>query len=457
MPLHLRSMAEELAPLKDGKSDQLRFNEAMHRHEFSELVDAIPTLPSLKHFGMQQADLQEADYRRLADALATRNDLEEIELHKSLMTDDAAVAISNALKNHPNLNKINISYCDLNAKGLEAFTDVIADSPQFRHLAASSNHWNQETLDKLALSLRDKPALAALSLGQRTHAPLDETALEQSLLQHPHPNLVTVTGVSSTAIDALVDRNLAARTKVQYFLKGLREGQQDYATLSRPDVLTPNYDATGRLQGWDVAKNFNLFDALFLAQTRRDAIVDYQKNDAAFQPVERLLDMMPTIAKGEAVTPQSLFEEDAQDIAPLHNPRTWQNHPQLLQALAEQKALTPEILTQETRRGDTLLESALRNLPTSTVIDQLAPHGIKLGKQTLLDAEGKPNKVLDIIISKGEQAQLFTYENWVGSSPRELNAVVEALPKELSDNLPPLNGLHQILRAAQPSRTGIGR
>lgn len=459
MPLHLNNMTDELAPLMQGKQETLRFNGPMSRSEFAELVKAIPDLPSLKLLHLQQAYLQSSDVKALSSALSTRTDLQELGLHKSPITDEDAILLADALKPHKDFRALQISYCELQDEGMNALVDVIARSPNFRSLTASGNKWNQSTHDKLAVALSDKSDLATLSLWRDEKPPLDEHILEKSLLQNPHPNLVTTTGIHSHAIGALTSRNLAARVDAGRFLDALNASGDSYAKRVNLQVLEPVVSSSRGIShtiGFNVVKDFDIVDAIFKTQTRRTALIDFSRNEGKLAAFDDFLKQMPKLEAGIKPSIDALFKEDAQGFSPLENPITWQNHPNLLTELAQENGLSTANRQRTTSRGTHLLDAALSYLPTESVIDQIVPVGLRIGREELLTGEGKPTKLLDIIFSKGETTQLFTLSNWAGKSKNEVKSLVMALPEDMKPTVPPLLGLFQQLDAARPS-TSRGR
>lgn len=449
MPLHLKNLSDELKPLKEGKQAILRYNGPLSHSELNELLEAIPTLPSLKVLSLEQASLQQEDVKKLADALSQRDDLQELAISKTPLSDEGAVALSDALKKHKDLRSLQLSYCDLTEKGMDAFVDTISGAPHFRGLYASGNEWSQSNSDKLAVAISDKTELSALSLGSGAAAGLDEYALERSLLNNPHPNLITTTGIESAAVDALTSRNLHARVEAGKFVAELAKSGEDYAKNVNPKSRTAILDGERQIVDW-LEKDIDITDAIFKTQTRRAAIRDFSRSDSTLQPFDALLESMPSLPADQKITLDALFKEDAQGIAPLDNPLTWQHHPDLLKTLAQNGELSSESRKRETSRGTHLLEAALSYLPTKSVIEQIQPLGLKIGRSELLTEDNKPTKTLDIIFSKGEVAQLFDFKNWVGQSKNTLQAFTADLPNEMRPSIPSLMRLSQQLDATRP-------
>ena len=154
--------------------------------------------------------------------------------------------------------------------------------------------------------------------------------------------------------------------------------------------------------------------------------------------------------------PETLLAPDAKGDAILGKAHNWEFLDAICQELAaSDKPLTLEHLLQTNRDGVTYLETALEEAPLDKVMAGLRHCGIYLRKDQLIDPEtGDANKFLRAACLNKNPGALFHADNWQGANPRDVSAVLKAMPEEVQDKIPNRHQLVATLRQAASREPG---
>ncbi|MBM3616953.1 MAG: hypothetical protein FJX23_00220 [Alphaproteobacteria bacterium] len=429
---HYPLLDQRLDEIRKAESDDLQLNfDRMNGEDIERVAQAIFTAPFLRkvHF---MGPVNSAATHLLSEALASRSDIVDFGWTSNKGQDENIAKAINSLENSKGLNTLYVTWSDAGEKTMDAVIKRIEANPDFEHLFASGGTWSQETHDRLAEAVKDKKSLITLNTSTRK-LDLDDTKLAEALANNPHPNLLAPIGCHELDVIHLKNDNNAACERVKTAFKRIPEeiDQNTFNATLTPQLLADSAERLPALKSCDAMGATHLAHYTALAETLPQS--------------ENPLDISTLFAKNET------------GFAPIENPLTWREVPDLLAQLESSGKLDNESLSLRTEKGSSLSDMALLHAPAGEVLPVLNRFGIKLKKDALLTEEGQPTELLERLHSRGELSAIFSPTNWTGSTPGELRATVEALPKEMADKLPPLNGLQQILRAAQPSRSGIGR
>lgn len=433
MPLHFRTMGDELKLLKNGQSSALRFNGPMTTDDIRELIAAVPELPKLKSVNLTGIGFTPEDFKALTDALVKHTGIQEIILNNNLIDKEKAAGLAEVIRANTGLRRLELAYCDMEDAALASVCGALASVRDLQVLNLNANKWQQNSREHLAFGIASQKNLCSLQIGrEEENAP--QEIFERALLSSPHPNLCTLNGVSSEKVISLIKRNQKARNDANHLL-----GDLSYAEVYPEQVGHTSPEAI---------RNIEL---------RRPSIFHYTHNSDALDVMDDFIRHMPRLPDDAPLTVDALFSEDAHGVAPIENPHMWRDHPDMMNQLAEQKLLKSETLAKRTSRGVSLLDSALSYLPAKHVIAALNRQGQRLGKASLLQENGEASPLLHILHQKGEIKDLFTLDNWIGARHGELNALVNALPDTMKVTIPSLHRLKAALDSTAKDRSQIGR
>lgn len=148
----------------------------------------------------------------------------------------------------------------------------------------------------------------------------------------------------------------------------------------------------------------------------------------------------------------ALFQPDAQGFAPLDNPYLWRDGATAMQELSA-VPLKQRFLNRQTDKGSTVLESLAFITPMDELLPFLSGRGIRLGKQDLLHADGKPTHLFELIEQKKNGLEtLMKGRYWLGRGS-EMRQLYDALPAHNQSRISP----HELRYANRASTPGRGR
>lgn len=431
---HYPLLDQKLDALRKAESDALEVNfDRMNGEDIERVARGIHSAPFLTklHF---MGRVNSFATHLFAEAVAERTDIKDFgwTSNNGDGQDDKIATVINALENSKELKTIYVTWSDAGDKTADAIIRRIEANPAFENLYASGAAWSQTHHDRLAEAVKDKESLVTLNTSARAH-PLDDTKLGEAFTAYPHPNLLVPKGCHAPGVDPLKDKNNAACERAKAQMANIPDDvdQKAFNAAMSPDLLADMVERTPALL------NYGAFT---------------QSNLDKFQQLTSSLPVAQDTTKLA-----TLFAADDTGFAPIENPQTWKQHPDLLDKLQGEGALDNAALTLRTDKGSGLMDMAILHRPAGEVLPLFNQHGLKLQQDALLTEDGTPTKLLERLHSRGDIPALFTEENWAGASPHALRSTVEALPEAMRVQVPPLNTLNLSLRAALPTRAGIGR
>lgn len=434
-----KKLEQKLQDIAEGRLDSLQlYGDRLTGTDVERIAQLIRHAPHLRYIGVNTG-LNEAALSLIADAVSHRSDIEDFSLTNMNISPANAKELASGLSPNRRLQSLKLSWSVSQADVLDPFIDLIADTPRLQKLFLTGGVWDQPRHQRLAEALRDKKDLVTLEFSpsqQEEEPALSYSCFEEALLESPHPNLLFFNVNPLATLNTLLTNNIAHASKVTEELRPLLYGmQEDYASLAKH--TTPQLVAAAA--------------ALTPALITKNAF----SSDKGTR-YRTFLDGLPTLSRlPESGIDDALFAKDEQNFAPIDNPHTWANHPQLLKRLTEEAPLTRERLDRRNENGLSLLEAAFAYLPAKTVLASLNAAGIRINQNDLFDTKGKPTPLLDILEKKQEVGALLTRGNWQHATQHELNAFLRKFSPETRATF---SGMENVLRyTSRPLQSERGR
>lgn len=158
--------------------------------------------------------------------------------------------------------------------------------------------------------------------------------------------------------------------------------------------------------------------------------------------------VMPSLHEDAAVDKATLLTKNAHGDCMLDHPSTWR---QFERVGAELQAQGEHLTAAEMQPH---LHRAVSCHALDKALAALHANGEALRADALLGADGRPNALLEHIITKGQVQELFQVANWQGGDLQELTRLYRALPESAQD----LITNYRSLRAqVSPKTQGVGR
>lgn len=424
---------KKLDELRKAESDELHINlDRIDGENVVRVAEAILTAPHLRKLHFSGGPLNEAAIGLFVQVTSQRSDIESFGWTSNRGQDEGIAQVINALGNSSKVNSIHVTWSEAGDKTMDAVIRRIEANPDFEHLFASGGTWSQATHDRLAEAVKNRPALITLNSSVHRYNP-DYTAIGDALVNHPHPNLLTPTGCHLQDVKQLQEKNNAAceRAKLEFSSISDSLDQQGFNAAVSAELLADTFARLPALRSYSAMSESNL------------------------QKFDELAKNLPILTRNDDIS--SLFASNSTGFSPIENPRTWQQHPDLMHQLQESGALNNAALHVRTEKGNSLMDIALLHCNAKDVLPIFNKYGLKLQRNALLQENGEPTKLLERLHTRGDLPVLFTEANWVGAHAQELRETVNAMPQEMQSKIPPLNSLQLALRSAQQVSTGIGR
>lgn len=150
------------------------------------------------------------------------------------------------------------------------------------------------------------------------------------------------------------------------------------------------------------------------------------------------LQKMPVLPSALRIS--QLFNANEHGYALLDNPRLWPSTERARNVL-KLAATDPSCLSQQTKKGGSLLLSLSGALPLRGIIQTLNERNIRITPDLLLDKNGQPTHFFTNIIQRHQGYDLFTPANWTGQSKDDLRNCYAHLPDYQKDKV----RLHQMI------------
>lgn len=419
-----KSLKELVADTLSGRVDflSLQGEEITSGEDIRLMIRAVFEAPSLRSFALQDVVLNPESAALLTQALASRKDIESVSFLESPLTDSQVAGIADALRDKPHLHKISFRGI-LGDGGVCALADMIAASPQLREINLIQNDWSQASHDKLAQALENSRDLTLLTL-QYNGVDLQHDAFETVLLGNPHPNFYMLHGIDSAPLKQMAENNETELAKSIHFFLKLGQQDQNYAALAE------NTSAT----------------EIFGAEIQHASLNNMMgRNGQGSSQYEFLIQHMPKLDLA-APLDVALFTPDSAHLTPLENPLVWEAHPGLLDRLAGQRLLTPELLQRRTEKGTSLLEAACAFRPTSEVLSTLNRLNMRMDERLFFAEDHIQTPLMGTIALKGEIPQLFTADNWAGRPLAAFDGFVQDVKRMYPHAaIPPLQRLRTVM------------
>lgn len=330
------------------------------------------------------------------------------------ITADEFDLLIDTITEHPHLHRLQINNTCFTTERMQRLTAALEHQPELTYLAFPFNKFSPETVNELVKFVGESGKICNLDLRGTQDDGKSLQILEDALIGKANQRNLHKLNPRSGALSTMIRENGA---RIGEYQSRIRNGELD---TTGPELI------------WEIE------------QLRYSVIEGDVKTDihTAF------MDSLPTISEGETPTLDNLLKPDAKGWTPLDNPKTWRNHPDLLQELAKKGELNGETLNQRTPKGPTLAEYAFGFGDTDAVLQILSQQNIGVSQLAGTDA-------FEVIGKKGELGQLFTEAHWQDASRQELASTLARLSDSAKEQIP---NRHQLLAGRQnPQQQAYGR
>ena len=353
--------------------------------------------------------LTKSNLRDLAAALAENTTLTSVHFNNNPFDDECVEILAAAFGKHP---AVKILYFADNGFGDDGATSLATHLAGHRTLQKlvinGTAPMTGKGFTELAKLLEANPELCGMAFGadgteiiNRAEAGLVD--MSESAVKANSPNLMTLWPVRGEA-KALVARN-------QEIAKALLE--QLGAPLEELPCIT-------QLGGYMRLPALSYYASDEGSATQRAQVAAFKEQ----------LEALPDPALDGELNWETLTAPDASGTAPLDNPKFAQKFGEIATELETRGTpITAEQLLQPNRDGDPYLAIALIADPKRDWIGLLAEQECALTPAELLTAEGKPNGLLQTLVTQSPE-KLFTIDNWETQPVADFRKVVGALSDE---------------------------
>ena len=381
---------------------------------------------------LSKYSLQDADIEILVDLLIDNTSVRNLYLSHNLIGDEGAIKIAELIEKNRSIRNISAYHNTIGDKGGVAIERALQQGDTLEKIDISWNSAGRETIDAMADVVAHSQNLTTLLLHNQCDAdgtqnnlrPVMEKTFAEALKLSRSKNLAALGSMQPGTGSLLVRNEEAARAIGKKLLTD--------EALTVADL----YEIAGREP---IIRKFGPTDS-------------NQEMTEALEEFETLLGLLPLLPSSATLTPESLFEQDAQGYTPMDNPRIMDHFPDICQFLKGQGTpLTLEHLETETRDGQSYFSLLMEHARTDTVLAGLNASGIRL--QGGFIENGQPSALLEMLIERRCVSDLFTEENWKGGSTKELQSVFRAIP----DDQKPKNHHALLTRLRQAESAGIKR
>lgn len=409
-------LAEELgesAPLlKTLSIAQCRLTDA----SIPSIIRLLKQCPNLRSLDLSRNMFTAAGLKRMNTALQRHPSLQSLDVSRNPLGFQGGAWAAHLLSSAPKaMWELKIDCVGLGDLGLLPIAKALRKAPGITRVHLMGNLGNETSAREFTTWLHENPHIAVAQLAQQRET--FDTILTQAFATSESRNLVVANPVDTQG-NNLLTRNLKAAQKAANYLR------QPPETLSYYELAAITERESAAYAQYNYGPTHTTLEQ---AKSRYEAYM-------------AALPGLPAAGKGFA---EAMFTPDAQGHTPLDNPRIWKEPQAVLDGLTTADAsLQDALLQRRTTKGLSALESAAGALPTATLIKALNAQGIQLGKKAFLDAQQQPNALLKALIEREDISGIFTVNNWLGKSAKELRQVYDALPEDLRDGVA-INTLRQ--------------
>ena len=417
------------------------------------------------------------EVRQISELLKSDRTIRRLTLADSQMTDEMAAVLAEGIKENTTLDHLSIKGNPLTDDGIAPLMDSLTDHPAITSIDMSRNQFGAKATRAIGLLYSRNPSLKQLQMEESTV----QAGAWQPFGDMLKQSKLAVIGFNKCGIgnaDALI------------LAEGLRHNRnvskiylQDNAyDDNTKQILTEAVHASGNKNvgtygglDTDRLKSLGLRNTTWTARLRKTLIntehliamntadlyaieerYNIISNGAAPRIRERyrsFLEQLPPVSSEQFDTPESLFEVNEIGFTPLDNPKIWEHFPQICAKLAERGTpLTRDMLNQPNRDHESYLYTALCNGPVGPIMRGLNASGIRLQTSALLKRDGTASDLLDGIVENGDANELFTAANWQGARPRDVTAVMHALPEKAN-----VSNQHSLLASLSRRQISVAR
>lgn len=398
------------------------------RHAMQAGADLLAGNTAIHRFELYHDNLRDADIETLAGGLGQNKSLTHLLLGHNQFGDDGAVALAGALQAHPCIRTLDFSHNKIGAAGGKAIAALIGASQQLYHINLNGNAMGDGCAAALVDALKDNQHLAHISMA---HTQLSDKAIgtiSEAMVESGNRNLIDAgTGVPHTELRAMCHRNLKAARE---FLRHCRS----------PGALSARQIQNGEGRENAILHEFERGMGIL---RERDVKQELARLDETIRQLPRLEDL-PSLSPETLTRP--MVERDG--LAPLDNPHIWEEIGAVSAKLAANGTpLTRRDLLKTNRLGQSFLKTGIECGQLTGIIHLLAHNGEAITPDDLLDAQGKPNRLLETIMEDGMLPRLFSAKNWQQQPHRAYRQIYDALPDEAQAQI---TNLHALSAATRP-------
>lgn len=338
----------------------------------------------------------------------------QLEPHWPAISADEFDLLIDTITEHPHLHRLQINSTCLGTERMQRLTAALEHQPELTYLAFPFNKFSPETVSELARFVGESGKICNLDLRGTQDDVKSIQILEDALIGKANQRNLHQLMPRSGALSNMIGENGA---RIGGYQSRIRNGELD----------DPNPELV-----WEI-------------EQLRFSVIE---GDVKTGIHTAFMDTLPTLDAGEMPTLDSLLQPDTNGWTPLDNPKTWRNHPDLLQQLAEKGELNADTLHRRTPKGPTVVEYAFGFGDTDAVLQILSRENIPICHLAGTDA-------FEVIGKKGELGQLFTEAHWQHASRQELSSTLARLSDTAKDQIP---NRHQLLAGRKsPQQQAYGR
>jgi len=383
-----------------------------------DILKAAANCPHMRKINLGGNPLDGEAGQVLAARLGEWSKLESCELGDAGIDHAAAESIIPALRNKPQLAKLNLSGNPIGVTGVQHVATLMAGNPQLHEI------------DMEECSL-DDAAFRIIGDALATHG---QNVVRCDLFRN-YPSTGTVDAFTDKIIAArlrnLVDTPLDDERLNAFCKKNLQKVK--HLIFALPDDVLEQPESVRQLSTTHRMEMADRIPAMTAKSLPAEIV----------EPVEQMLASLPSLQN-------NLFATDPQGETPLDNPQTWKN-----MAAWPQRPTMQELL-QPCRSGESYLSAGLAG-DAKQVILTLNNWQLRIGSAMLRDEQGKATPLLQQLIADDAAPMLFTAANWRGESPEAMREVYHLLPEEQQAAVTNYYALGMELARGQHQSHGVGR
>lgn len=432
-------MVQEIEALKNCKDLPLRFDCTTHNipkrelsedeiHLFADVLQISGAVNRLTEVNFGEQQLGDKGLEILLPTLLSAPKLHSISLFNTGITDASAPLIAELIRNKPGLRKLWINANQLTDSGLATISAALHGHPSIEQINISLTEVSPQGAMSLARALAHSPNLSRFQAFGDEGSELEKLAAAEPdllpTLQRGHPNLFSIHVADLPEDDA---------TRMNYSMANFLV--RELVDKKKIENLSPDEVA-------QIAERFSAAREIMRISSFDGWKKGYRRAAQSERDWHALLETLPAIPEGEALSIESLTTPDEKGFTPLTNPANWPKFPAIIQALMEQNPapsftdLMQPMGNSPLLSGGPLLTYMLLEGPTAEIINALNKTGIRLQQNELLNADGTPNALFAPLITNGSAHTLFTKENWRGASGRDVSKALRALPPDMRESMP---------------------